>query len=430
MYNLKDNERKGVKMRPTNRILRKTWIFIIILFLATAFSPAQATEQPDLTRNQSWFATKVDASLKLTAKALDQGLIKLFDRLDQSEVLDVKVHSHFYDARIRRYFISISGEGIFKGRLPQRLKAQEYLISCDKEVSYDFFVSEIKYEGSSFRFKYSGSIVFSLDRIAYKLMQKVPHLAASGALGPAADLLTEFLSKLNIGIFSEAISDTLKSFSSVAISRAGADLLSAAGNNKKLSLVIKEAMADNSILSFLGLTIIKSGAKSLVNVAGASLGSTVGSILAPGIGTMIGGYIGSQVFSHLAATIVYQVSIKMPVIRDMKKMVRFHQILQRRPDDEVAIEGYQRSLKLILRKVFREFASDSFKLFHLVLNQTDKFGKSERPAFVPLLKGFQEKLSFKITNEGDWLFAKYYHQLRLRVEEWGLQQQVPFSVEK
>ncbi|MEW6709104.1 MAG: hypothetical protein AB1403_04710 [Candidatus Riflebacteria bacterium] len=409
------------------RYLPVNLFLIALLFVIQAVAPALANETPDSKPNQSWFSAKVDASLKFTADALDLGLLKLIDRLDKSEVLNIKVHSHFYDAKIRRYFISVSGDGQFKGRLPTRLKASEYLISCEKEVSYDFYISDIKYQGSGFNFKFSGAIVFSLDQIAYELMKTVPHLAASGALGPAADLLTELLKKLNIGILSEAISDTLKSFSSVAISRAGADLLSAAGNNKKLSVVIKEAMNDNSILSFLGLAILKSAAKSLVNVAGASLGSAVGSVIAPGIGTMIGGYVGSRIFSYVASTVVYQLTIKLPVIRDMNKMLRFHQILARNPNDQVAAERYNHSLKLILRKIFREFNSDSFKLFHLVINRIDQHAREERPAFIPLLRGLQEKLLFLVINEGDWLFAKYYHQLRLKVEAWGLQNEVPFT---
>ncbi|MFZ5950747.1 MAG: hypothetical protein ACOYXC_08575 [Candidatus Rifleibacteriota bacterium] len=409
------------RYRPANLFL------IALLFILQVLNPAFANDTQNSSPNQSWFSAKVDAALKQTANALDHGLIKLVDKLDKSEVLNIKVHSHFYDARIRRYFISVSGDGQFKGRLPERLKASEYLISCEKEVSYDFYISEIKYQGTGFSFKFSGAIVFSLDQIAYELMKTVPHLAASGALSPAADLLTELLKKLDIGILSEAISDTLKSFSSVAISRAGADLLSAAGNNKKLSVVIKEAMNDNSILSFLGLSIIKSAAKSLVNVAGASFGSAVGSVVAPGIGTMIGGYIGSRIASFVASTVVYQLTIKLPVIRDMNKMLCFHQILTRNPNDQVAAESYNHSLNLILRKIFREFNSDSFKLFHLVINRIDQHAKEERPAFVPLLRSLQEKLLFLVINEGDWLFAKYYHQLRLKVEAWGLQDEVPFT---
>jgi hypothetical protein len=415
-------------MRKTKRYLYLNWLLIALFFITGTFAPVLADNHPGSSPNKSWFSAKVDKSLEFAANTLDKTLLGLFNRLDKSEVLKVKVHSHFYDKKIRRYFISISGEGFFKGKLPYRLKSSEYVISCEQEVAYDFYVSEIKYQGTGFSFKYSGAIVFSLDRIAYELMRSIPHLAASGALSPAADFLTELLKKLDIGILSEAISDTLKSFSSVAFARMGADLLSAAGNNKKLSLVIKEAMADNSILSFLGLSILKCAAKSLVNVAGASLGSAVGSVILPGAGTMIGAYLGSKILSHLASTVIYQLSVKLPVIRDMNKLLRFHQILVKRPDDAVAAANYQRSLELILRKIFREFNSDKFKLFHLVINRIDKHTPDERIAFIPLLKGLQAKLLFLVTNEGDWLFAKYYHQLRLKVEEWQLHKHVPFSL--
>lgn len=414
-------------MRSMKRYLPLNWLLIALIFFTGTFAPVFAESHANSSPNKSWFSAKVDKSLEFAAQTLDKALVKLFNRLDKSEVLKVNIHSHFYDAKIRRYFISISGEGVFKGKLPYRLKSSEYVISCEQEVAYDFYVSEIKYQATGFSFKYSGAIVFSLDRIAYELMRTVPHLAASGALSPAADFLTELLKKLDIGILSEAISGTLKSFSSVAFARMGADLLSAAGNNQKLSIVIKQAMADNSILSFLGLSILKCAAKSLVNVAGASLGSAVGSVVFPGAGTMIGAYLGSKIMSHLASTLVYQLSVKLPVIRDMNKLVSFHRILLKHPGDAVAAANYSRSLELIQRKIFREFNSDKFKLFHLVINRIDKYCHDDRIAFVPLLKGLQAKLLFLVTNEGDWLFAKYYHQLRMKVEEWQLQKLVPFS---
>lgn len=405
-----------------------TCLLLSAMVFAGLFQPVvNAAAADKINSVKSAFSAKVDSSLQLASEALDRSIIKLLQQLDKSDVLSVKVHSHFYDAKIRRYFISISGNGTFKGKLPTRLKQREILVSCDKEVAFDFYFSEIKYEGLSISCKYEGTVVFNMDRIAYRLMQKIPHLAASGALAPAADMLKDLLSELNIGILSVAISDSIKSFSTVAIAKTGAELLSAAGNNKNLKLVIKDAMKDGSILSFIGLSILKCSMQSLVSVAGASLGSTVGTVLAPGIGSVIGGYIGSEILSHAAATVFYHATVKMPVRRDLKKMVIDYQILKENSRDTLAKISYQEAISRTQKKLFDELNSGKFKLFQVVIEEIDKFRPTERPAFVPLLQRIQEKLIFKVINDQDWYYAKFYHQLKLKVEKWGLQQLVPFS---
>jgi hypothetical protein len=133
-------------MRKTKRYLYLNWLLIALFFITGTFAPVLADNHPGSSPNKSWFSAKVDKSLEFAANTLDKTLLGLFNRLDKSEVLKVKVHSHFYDKKIRRYFISISGEGFFKGKLPYRLKSSEYVISCEQEVAYDFYVSEIKYQ--------------------------------------------------------------------------------------------------------------------------------------------------------------------------------------------------------------------------------------------------------------------------------------------
>lgn len=404
-------------------------LLAVFLFVLAPLSPVFSAEPSRFDNIKSGFSDKLDTVLKASAVALDRSIVKLFESLNKTDVLTVKVHSHFYDAKIRRYFISFSGTGTFKGKLPAKLTSREYLISCDKEVSYDISITDIRRVGRTLKFKYEGAMVFSLDRISYKLMKSVPHFAASGALAPAARLLTHFLEKLNIGILSEAISETLRSFSTVAISRTGAELLNAAGNNKKLKIVIKSAMKDGSIISFMGMGILKCAAGSLVNVAGASLGSAVGSMIAPGPGSVIGAYIGSQILSQIAATVIYKVTVKMPIIRDLKKIQRSHEILKHNKGDYNALKSYNESMKKVQKKVFKEFNSDKFKLFKLILNRIDKYAANEREAFVPLLKKFQEKLLFKVINDGDWYFAKFYHQLKVFVEKWKLEKQISFTTD-
>ncbi|MDD3145972.1 MAG: hypothetical protein PHD82_01610 [Candidatus Riflebacteria bacterium] len=373
------------------------------------------------------FSAAVDKSLRCAVAAMDKAVLHLCQSLDKTDNLNVTVHSHFYDASIRRYFVSLSGRAVFSGRLPFKPEKDSYLITGSQEVSFDILLSNIRQSRQGLNFDFNGTFVVSIDRLAYKMMQTVPHLAASGALGPAFDLMTAFFDKLNIGILSQAISETFRKFSNVALTKAGTELLSQAGKNKNLGNVIRDSVKNGSILNFLAITILKSATTSIVSVSGATLGAMVGSVIAPGPGTAIGGFLGSQILVIVSKAILHELTAELPLKLKIRKMVTSWRILNKNPSDEFARDAFDRSRTGIEKKIAAELAKESFSLFKTLLKEIDKMPAAERPAMIALLKGVQHILSFKITNEGDWYFARQYYQLKAAVERWGLQNQVVFT---
>ncbi|HMM59246.1 MAG TPA: hypothetical protein PKC25_03845, partial [Candidatus Rifleibacterium sp.] len=153
---------------------KRPFSLILVLLLVVSFlsTPVQAaSEETSTGRLRISFSAAVEKSLKKTAAALDRAALALFEKLDKSDNLSVKVHSHFYDAAIRRYFVSISGTGIFQGKLPFKLEHDSYLVSGNQEISYDFYFSEVKKDRDGISFKYSGNFVVSLDRVAYQMIK-------------------------------------------------------------------------------------------------------------------------------------------------------------------------------------------------------------------------------------------------------------------
>ncbi len=402
-------------------------LLLVVSFLS---APVQAApEETSTGRLRISFSAAVEKSLKKTATALDRAALALFEKLDKSDNLSVKVHSHFYDAAIRRYFISISGAGVFQGKLPFKLEHDSYLVSGNQEISYDFYFSDVKKERDGISFKYSGNFVVSLDRVAYQMIKTIPHLAASGSLGPVFDMLSDFFDKLNIGILSEAISETLRKFSTVALTKAGTELLSQAGKNHNLGKVIAGCIKDGSMLSFIGITIIKTASISAVSVSGASLGAAVGSIVAPGPGTAVGAFLGSQIMTLAAKMLVHELTAELPLKINIRRMVNCWHILQHNAGDREARQTLEEAQKKIEKKISAEFNREKFSLFETLLEQIEKMPAADRPALIPVLKQLQQLLGFKITNEGDWYYARQYYQLKAAVEKWGLQKHVVFTVE-
>ncbi len=405
-------------------------LFALLLIVSLLSAPIQAAPEESSTgRLRISFSAAVEKSLKGTATALDRATLALFEKLDKTDNLSVKVHSHFYDTAIRRYFVSISGEGVFQGKLPFKLKHDSYLVSSNQEISYDFYFSEVREDREGIRFKYSGNFVVSLDRVAYRMIQTIPHLAASGSLGPVFDMLSDFFDKLNIGILSEAISETLRKFSTVALTKAGTELISQAGKNKNLGKVIAECIKDGSMLSFIGITIIKTASISAVSVSGASLGAAVGSIVAPGPGTAVGAFLGSQIMTLAAKMLVHELTAELPLKINIKRLTNSWHILQHNPGDEEARQTCEEVQKKIEKKIAAEFNREKFSLFETLIEQIEKMPAEDRPAMIPVLKRLQQLLGFKITNEGDWYYARQYYQLKAAVEKWGLQKHVVFTVE-
>ena len=405
-------------------------LFALLLIVSLLSAPIQAAPEESSTgRLRISFSAAVEKSLKGTATALDRATLALFEKLDKTDNLSVKVHSHFYDTAIRRYFVSISGEGVFQGKLPFKLKHDSYLVSSNQEISYDFYFSEVRQDREGIRFKYSGNFVVSLDRVAYRMIQTIPHLAASGSLGPVFDMLSDFFDKLNIGILSEAISETLRKFSTVALTKAGTELISQAGKNKNLGKVIAECIKDGSMLSFIGITIIRTASISAVSVSGASLGAAVGSLVAPGPGTAVGAFLGSQIMTLAAKMLVHEFTAELPLKINIKRLANSWHILQHNPGDEEARQTCEEAQKKIEKKIAAEFNREKFSLFETLIEQIEKMPAEDRPAMIPVLKRLQQLLGFKITNEGDWYYARQYYQLKAAVEKWGLQKHVVFTVE-
>ncbi len=405
-------------------------VISLFLIVSLLFSPiVSANELQNQPAKRISFSNAVEATLQKSAAALDKAAVALFQNLDKSNNFSVKVHSHFYDSRIRRYFISISGEATFGGRFPYKFKGDQFVLTGDREVSFDFNLSQIKQSRDGINFNFAGAITVSMDRLAYRMIQVIPHLAASGALSPAFELLTEFLQKLNIGILSEAISETFRSFSTVAFTKAATELISGAGKNHKVGQLIKDTVKDGSILSFLAIQIMRCSSISLVSVAGASLGATVGSILAPGAGSVVGAFLGSQILTIVAKMIIYEVSAEMPMRRNLRRMLLSYQILQKNPSDDPARIEYDSSMAKIEIKIKKEFDSERFSLFEALLKEIDQLAADERIAVVPLLKNLQSALRFKVTNDGDWYYARKFYLLKQYVDKWNLNKHVVFTVE-
>ena len=409
---------------------QKSFFIILLLFLAATCAPVLPAFEPTISRQtRTNFSEAVGKSLATAAEALDKTFIKLVKALDATDNIAITTNSHFYDSNIRRYFISISGNVLFGGRTPITLKKSSYVLSGNSEISFDVTITDIKNIADGITFSFNGAIVVSMDRLAYQMMQTIPHLAASGAMAPAFELLGDFLNKLNIGILSEAISETFRRFSTVAITKTTTELLSAAGKNRHLGKLIRESCKNGTILDFLTLSIIKSASISLVSVGGATMGSTIGSLVAPGPGSVVGAYIGSQVATLIAKTAVYRLTEEIPMKMHIKRMINSYHILQDNKADASARATFNRSMSKITKKINHELDSEKFKLFESFLKEVDELAPEERVAMVPLLKSLQYILNFKVTNDGDWYYARQYFQLKMRVEKWGMQAQIPFSTD-
>jgi len=400
-------------------------LLLILSFLLSPFF--SLTEVRAEEKRPNIVARIVDKNLAIAAAALDKATVSLFNQLDRKDNISVKIHSHFYDSHIRRYFISVSGEILFSGRLPAKINADSYTITVDKEVSFDVQLSNFRDENKGIRFNFNAAITVNLERLAYRMIQVVPHLTAAGALSPALEVMTEFLNRLNIGILSEAISETFRRFSAVALVKTATELISSAGKNRNVIDVIKQNMKDGSILTFLAFQIMRCSTISLASVTGASLGAMVGSIIAPGPGSIIGGFLGSQILTLAARYVIYELTAELPLKRNVTRIVNSYAILQKNAADAEARNHYEDSMAKIEQKVKAEFNSERFKLFESLLNLIDKLSNKERPAMIPLLRNLKDALQFKVINEKDWYYARKYYLLKQYVDKWQLDRQIIFT---
>lgn len=409
----------------------KLFVVIVILsFVSTIFgnTPSFAfSKRNPLVETSNAFSQKADLGFLKVGKAIDKSLLALAKQLDEKPGISLMLNSHFYDKRIRRFFFSLSGRIKYLGLLPYKIISDHYYISKDGIVSYDIEVNNIKKIKHGITFNFSGVVVISLQDLVYRLITEVPNLVAAQALSSTTDLLANFFSELKTGLLAEATSKTIVKFSRVSIIKLGADLVVTASNNKNVKKFIASSVKDGTLLSFLGLTLLKAGLSSGIKLCGASLGASVGSVVAPGSGTVLGAFIGSRITSMIACAIVYKTMAKIPIYHSLKRIVRYQQLLNKNPADREAREKIERNTASIIKKIKLEFVHNKFKSFDMVIKKIDSYEALDRVSFVPLLKGLKDILSFKILNEGDWYYAKRYYRLKQFVEKWKLDKQVKFT---
>ncbi len=405
-------------------------ILFALLFSTVASAGLFSSSSENADKVRTTFSQKTSKALIKVAESLDKVCLCLFDKLDKTKTLNLKVDSHFYDQKIRRYFISFHGTGMFGGKLPERLKSPFYQISCEDVVSLDLTVENISKKRRHLTFSFNGAIVVSMDQLVYELAKSVPNLAATAALSPAAELLKEFLQGLDVGLISEAISDTLLHFSTVALSTAGAEIIHSASQNEEVTKLVKNSLKDGSVFTFLAMSILKSSATSVVSLYGASLGATVGSAICPGVGSVVGAYLGSKISRMITKTIIFQATVKMPVYNHLRLIKKYYFILNENRSDLTCAAKIDKHNKSILKVVGAEFDKDKFKTFDMVLKKIDKYPSEDRKAFVSLLKAFQQILIFKVVNDQDWYFSKRYYRLKTAVEKWNLQEEIVFNTNR
>lgn len=403
-------------------------IFVIIFPFGSILTASEISNQLDKTRIN--FSKKAAICFVKIAKSMDKAVCHLAAHLDLKEAIDIKINSHFYDSRARRYFISFDGKLKYRGKLSFIVNKDDYYLSSDGLLTYDIELSNIKKNDKGIIFNFSGIFVVSIEDLAYKVSKDIPNFVAAGAFSPATDLLVTFFNGLNTSLIAEATAETLVKFSRVALTKLGADLINAAGKNNEVSKFIKASVKDGSITSFLALTIVKISATSIVKVYGASLGATVGSMVSPGVGTTMGAFFGSHIATMIAKTIVYKTMVEFPVKQSLRKILAYQQILQSRPTLKDAIVKVEKSTRLVINKINNDFSHNQFKVFDMVLKKIDSSLASDRIYFVPLLKKLKEILRFIIINKGDWYYAKRYYQLKAYVSEWGLENELQFNIKK
>jgi len=408
---------------------------LLLVFLAQiAFQPgftlfaADLKSEDSLRGHDGILAKKTDDLCKKLAGVFEGRLLKLAALLNAGKIVRIEIRNHFYDPQYRRSFVEFRGSAAFGARLPFKVKKDDYYFTSDGNLAYDLSIEKLSVRGGTITFNFQGDLVIFFDKILYEIAKTVPNVVGAVAFSAAGDLLVEFLAKINLEMLGEAISSTFSKFSAEYLSTIGAEVLhnTTAVRQESVSTMVRDAIKSGGAGNFFVLTIMKSVGHGAAHFVGASLGGIVGNLLAPGPGAIIGAYLGSKIASTIAKTVVYYLAVDLPISVFLKKIVRYEEQRRNFPNDSVArakIEEYGRK---IFQRVKREIENGVYKTFDALLGKMDGFEKTERQAFVPLLKDIREFFRFKVIEKNDWFAAKKMNQMQLQLQTWGLMNQFPF----
>lgn len=396
--------------------MRSLPVILLFCLVFTGVLPAQtAPTRPTV-------ASAVDATFEKVALTFQKRLETFSTEISRRPSLRFHMKTSFYDKHLRKFFADFDGSGSFTGKFPGNIKVADYYITSDGAVAYDINVEKLTCSGEGLKFAFHGDLVLSIDKLIYNLAQESTQIAGTLAISQAADLMFGFLNVANPSVLAECVTKTFQKFSVSTLSVGAAELTEKAlsQNNKKLAQMVKESAKDGSMATFLAFSLLKASATSLAAVAGASLGAMVGSSLAPGPGTIVGAFIGKQVAKTGAKTVIYEVTIDIPIAMALKKIAKYQAVLSESPASELARSKIEEPTNFIIKKLKKEIDSGDYKTFDGVLKKIEKFEPSERSGLTSLLHQIGELLRFRLMEEKDWYAAKKLNQLRLKLQEWGV----------
>ncbi|HNV71124.1 MAG TPA: hypothetical protein PKO06_15585, partial [Candidatus Ozemobacteraceae bacterium] len=197
-------------------------------------------------------------------------------------------------------------------------------------------------------------------------------------------------------------------------------------SNPEFRRRVQEALKDGSVTTYFVLTLLKNSVSSIASIGGASLGGMVGGLLVPGPGAIVGAYLGGKISSTMAKTVVYKLSVDIPIKLCLRKIVKHGRELRQQPRSESSTRGMEKVHRFVTNRVKHEVDREEYKTLDHILAGMNEQNAEDRIYFVPLLKSFQEMLRFKVIEERDWYASKKFYQLKQRVTDWNLLPHVPF----
>ncbi len=403
-------------------------LFLVVLLVWLGVAPSLPAADMPRINEPGWFSAKTDQILDRVADVAQKKIRLLEKVLNDRQHLDFEIPIMFYDRQLRRLFLEYRGVVRFTGKWPTKIKSEDLYCTSDGTFAWDCSLTDMKVTRESVTFNVHGDLVISLDKLLFELASELTQAATTVAWYQGADQLLEFLQRLDCDILARSVHKTISSFSRESASVLVGELFdnSSRPTNPEFKRRVKEALQDGSVTTYLVLTIMKSSISSLAGIGGAGLGGVVGNLLVPGPGAIVGAYLGGKISSTLAKTVVYKLSVDLPVKFCLYKIVKHGRELQKYPRSEAAGRGMERIHRFVTNRVKHEVDREEYKALDHILAGMNDHPAEERFFFVPLLKSFQEMLRFKVIEEHDWYASKKYYQLKQRVSDWGLLQRVPF----
>jgi hypothetical protein len=357
-----------------------------------------------------------------THEKVDQLLIKISDSFNKTDYATLELISSFYDRNIDRSFILYKGS--FSGVLKQNFVNLDFAslyFQNSSPIGFDLMIVDFKLDRATnhLSFNFELDITIHYDTLYTEILSSGLEFIAAASIPKLVETCTNFLNEIPIDAIANELNNAVnKTFLTTPV-KFSEDFVKSGLKNDFL-------FKSTNFWHVFTFGILTSFAHNIGSFSFTSIGAIVGTALVPGPGALVGAVIGKIFYKLFGKRVIRRITYLYSIDYKINRILKYKKALEHSYDVEKH-EKFDKLCKNFFYSVKVETLKDDFRLFKRFLKKIkNSLSDEEIIMLKPIIQDILDFFKFKILQEQDWFYAKYYNEFKYILESKNLKSNFDF----